>query len=210
MGRRGTRIQGAVRNLAMAAGMAAAAAHSRCTAPPRAFHQKQLNFFKNRHTPISVIHLPPPLYLCLSLLMYILRLLQLVLQPYLSSSEPHIYPILRTHVDFVTVPDKQHPTSWPQVQVVITQECKVGAFEAKPKQTKSTWLVYIFSYFDVTLRRKQCAVAFWRPAPPQILSEERNLIYTDGDGNCNRRMGALIHMKEPMRKRGASIMEERK
>ncbi len=63
-GRRGTRIQGAVRNLALAAGTAAAAAHGRCTAPLRAADDKQQNF--HCHTPISVFYLS--LFYLLSLL----------------------------------------------------------------------------------------------------------------------------------------------
>lgn len=146
MGRRGTHIQGAVKNLAMAAGMAAAAARDRCAAPPGA--KKQLYF--HRYTPISVIY-PAPLYrisfpVCLpfSSLLSPFNLVTpsfnphwaWVLHPYLmlSFAELHIcsrilfychlqFP-LRTHAAFVTVPDKLHPALRSQIQVVITFSLK--------------------------------------------------------------------------------------
>lgn len=66
MGRRGRRIQGAVRNLAMAEGMAAAATHRRCTALLRAFDEKQqshtqlCNSFSPPLSPsVSLVFLPP-------------------------------------------------------------------------------------------------------------------------------------------------------
>ncbi len=132
------------------AGKAAAAAHRRCTAPLRAVDKKQLNF--HRHTPICVIYLP--LFLSLSVSLAFSSLLSHSLSfisshpsstltyPYLMSSftEPHThihiyicshnlfyFPVMlpiHTHAAFVTMPDKQHPASRPQVQVVIALSLK--------------------------------------------------------------------------------------
>lgn len=58
-GRRGKRFQGAVRNLAVAAGMAAAAAHGRCTTPLRELSTTNNRTFTVTHPSLLFIFLPP-------------------------------------------------------------------------------------------------------------------------------------------------------